>query len=425
MKLKGRSKALVCIPTVFWVGAAVFSPHASYAGPYTLAPGDTIEVSIGGLPDQRNKEQIQIDGTISIAGAGAVQVAGLTPAELQGRIEQLLQSKILRQRLPDGRDQVFVVKPGDVLATVVEYRPIYVSGDVLTPGQQAYRASMTVRQAVAVAGGFSLLRSRAQQPGVADPADLLRDYQSLATEYIKEYFHVARTDAELEGKDTFSQSAPAEVSLPASATDPIMQSEAQSLKASQADYRKETRFLEDAVKQTNAQYAALSKQQEGEEKGVQADEEELERVTKLFGSGLLASPRVSESRRALLLSSTRRLQTSVELMRLQRQRDDFLRQNERVASQRTINLLKEQRDSNVRLADLRIKMQALNQKLQPLAGGTGALPLGTADLHPDVTVVRRVGQRWDRIAASVDYDVQPGDVIEVALRASPTAKLSN
>jgi len=425
MKLKGRSKALVCIPGVFWVGAAVFSPHASLAGPYTLAPGDTIEVSISGLPEQRNKEQIQIDGTISIAGAGAVQVAGLTPAELQGRIEQLLQSKILRQRLPDGRDQVFVVKPGDVLATVVEYRPIYVSGDVLTPGQQAYRASMTVRQAVAVAGGFSLLRSRAQQPGVADPADLLRDYQSLATEYIKEYFHVVRTDAELEGKDTFSQSAPAEVSLPASAIDPVMQSEAQSLKASQADYRKETRFLEDAVKQTNAQFAALSKQQEGEEKGVQADEEELERVTKLFGSGLLASPRVSESRRALLLSSTRRLQTSVELMRLQRQRADFLRQNERVASQRTINLLKEQRDSNVRLADLRIKMQALNQKLQPLAGGTGALPLGTADLHPDVTVVRRVGQRWDRIAASVDYDVQPGDVIEVALRASPTAKLSN
>lgn len=425
MKLRERSKSLVCIPAVFWVGAAVFNPHTCLGAQYALAPGDTIEVSIGGLPEQRNREQIQIDGTITVAGVGAVEVAGLAPAELQSRIEGLLQSRILRQRLPDGRDQPFVVKPGDVLATVVEYRPIYVSGDILTPGQQAYRASMTVRQAVAVAGGFSLLRSRAQQPGVADPADLLRDYQSLATEYIKEYYHVVRTNAELDGKDTFNQTAPTEVSLPTSVVDSVVQSEAQSLKAALADYRKETRFLEDAVKQTNSQFTALSKQQEGEEKGVQADEEELERVTKLFGSGLLASPRVSESRRALLLSSTRRLQTSVELMRLQRQRDDFLRQNERVASQRTINLLKEQRDSNVRLADLRVRMQALNQKLQPMAGGTGALPLGTAELHPEVTVVRRVGQRWDRIAASVDYDVQPGDVIEVTLRASPTAKLSN
>lgn len=418
-----RSKALSCIPAVFWVGAALVSPVTCLAAPYTLAPGDTIEVSIGGLPDQRNRAQVQIDGTITVAGVGAVEVVGLTPAELQSRIETLLQSKILRQRLPDGRDQAFVVKPGDVLATVVEYRPIYVSGDVLTPGQQAYRASMTVRQAVAVAGGFSLLRSRGQQPGAVDPADLLRDYQSLATEYVKEYYHIIRLNAELDGKDTFSQSTPNEISLPASVIDAVVQAEALSLKTSQADYRKETRYLEDAVKQSNAQFATLSKQQEGEEKGVQADEEELERVTKLFGSGLLASPRVSESRRALLLSSTRRLQTNVELMRLQRQRDDFMRQIERVASQRTINLLRELKDSNVRLADLRVRMQALSQKLQPVTGGTGVLPLGTAELQPEVTVVRKAGERWDRIAASVDYDVQPGDVIEVALRPAP--RLSN
>jgi len=134
------------------------------------------------MPEQRNRVQIQIDGTIALPGVGTVEVAGLTPAELQTRMETLLQSKILRQRSPDGREQALVVKPGDIMTSVVEYRPIYVTGDVLTPGQQVYRASMTVRQAVAVAGGFSLLRSRAAQPGT-DPADLVRDYQSLSTEY--------------------------------------------------------------------------------------------------------------------------------------------------------------------------------------------------------------------------------------------------
>ena len=354
---------------------------------------------------------------------GPVEVAGLTPAEMQSRLETLLQSRILRQRLPDGREQAFVVKPGDVIASVAEYRPIYISGDVLTPGQQPYRASMTVRQTVAVAGGFSLLRSRGQQ-GAIDPADLLRDYQSLATEYTKEYFHIARTNAELDGRESFDQTPPNDISLPAAVIDAVVRSETKFLKTSLADYRTEGRFLEDAVKQSDAQFATLKKQNEGEEKGVQADEEELERVMKAFGSGLLASPRVAESRRSLLLSSTRRLQTSVEMMRLQRQRDDFVRQMERVTSQRTINLLKEQKDSSVRLADLRVRMQALSQKLQPV-GGTGAIPVGTSDLHPEVTVVRRVGQRWDRIAASVDFDVEPGDVIEVALRPSATARLSN
>jgi polysaccharide export outer membrane protein len=112
------------------------------------------------------------------------------------------------------------------------------------------------------------------------------------------------------------------------------------------------------------------------------------------------------------------------MMRLQRQGHDLRRQIERVASQRTINLLKDQKDSNVRLADLRVKMLALSQKLQPI-GGTGAVPVGTGSLHPEVTVVRKLAHRWDRIVASVDFDVEPGDVIEVALRPSATAKLSN
>ena len=393
---------------------ALLVSNACFAAQYRLAAGDTVEVSIGGASEQRHKAQIQIDGTIAIPGIGTVEVAGMTTAELQSRMETLLQSKVLRQRLPDGREQAIVVVPGDVIASVVEYRPIYVTGDVLTPGQLAYRSSMTVRQAVAVSGGYSLLRSR-NQPGTSDPADLLRDYQSFSTEYVKEYFHVLRIDAELANKDTFDQTTPQDISLPASAIAPIVQAEAESLKTAQTDYRKERRFLEDAVKQADAQFVTLSKQQEGEEKGVQSDEEELDRVIKLFGSGSLPSPRVTESRRALLLSSTRRLQTTVELMRLQRQREDSARQIDRVASLRTVTLLRELRDSNVHMTDLRIKMRSLGQKLQPVSG-SAALPAGTGDLRPQVTVIRKSGPQWDKITASEDFDLQPGDVIEIALR---------
>lgn len=410
-----RSKTLSHISMVGWIMAiALSASDTCLAAPYRLAAGDTVEVSVGGASEQRHKAQIQIDGTIALPGIGTLEVAGLTTAELQSRMETLLQSKLLRHRLPDGREQTIVVVPGDVIASVVEYRPIYVSGDVLTPGQLAYRSSMTVRQAVAVSGGYSLLRSR-NQAGTNDPADLLRDYQSLSTEYVKEYFHILRIDAELADKDTFDHTPPQDIALPASAFGPIVQAEAESLKTAQLDYRKERRFLEDAVKQADRQFATLSKQQEGEEKGVQADEEELDRVIKLFGSGSLPSPRVTESRRALLLSSTRRLQTTVELMRLQRQREDSARQIDRVASQRTIALLREFRDSNVHVTDLRIKMRSLGQKLQPVGGGA-ALPAGTSDLRPQVIVVRKSGQQWEKIAASEDFDVEPGDVIEIALR---------
>ncbi|MFB9270014.1 polysaccharide biosynthesis/export family protein [Bradyrhizobium erythrophlei] len=425
MKGNIRTRALRHLCTAFWVTVvAATSSGASVAAQYKLAAGDTLEVSIGGLPDQRYRLQIQDDGTIAFPGIGAVEVSGLTPAEFQARMEALLRSRVLRQRAPNGGEQPFVVKPGDVMTSVAEYRPIYVTGDVLTPGQQVYRAAMTVRQVVAVAGGFSLLRSRGQTPGATDPADLVRDYQSFSTEYVKEFIHVQRTNAELRDQDKFDASIPREISLPASAIDPIVQAEAQSLKTAVTDNRNERAFLEDAVKQADAQLVTLKKQQEAEEKGVQADEEELDRVIKLFGQGSLPSPRVAESRRALLLSSTRRLQTQVEVMRLQRQREDSLRQIDRVGSLRTVNLLKELKDSNARMADLRVRMQALSQRLQPI-GGAGAVPLGMSELQPEVTIIRKVGQRWDRIAASVDFDVEPGDVVDVALRASAATNASN
>ena len=311
-------KTLTHISLACATAMALLVSNACFAAQYRLAAGDTVEVSIGGASEQRHKAQIQIDGTIAIPGIGTVEVAGMTTAELQSRMETLLQSKVLRQRLPDGREQAIVVVPGDVIASVVEYRAD------LRDRRRSHARTIGVQviddrtPGCRVSGGYSLLRSR-NQPGTNDPADLLRDYQFFSTEYVKEYFRVLRIDAELANKDAFDQTTPQDISLPASAIAPIVQAEAKSLKTAQTDYRKERRFLEDAVKQADAQFATLSKQQE-EEKGVQADEEELDRVIKLFGSGSLPSPRVTESRRALLLSSTRRLQTTVELMRLQRQR---------------------------------------------------------------------------------------------------------
>ena len=99
MKDRRRSVAFSRIPAIFWAAIVVLaSSEASPAGQYRLAPGDTVEVSVGGVPDQRNRVQIQIDGTIALPGVGTVEVAGLTPAELQSRMETLLQSRILRHR---------------------------------------------------------------------------------------------------------------------------------------------------------------------------------------------------------------------------------------------------------------------------------------------------------------------------------------
>lgn len=414
LKVEGRLRRSIVALGFAMAGACGFSQAA--LAEYRLSPGDTVEVAVAGIPDQHFRASIQPDGTITLPGVGSVVVGGMTQADIQARMETLLPTKIFRYRTPDGVEHSVVLKPADITASIAEYRPVYISGDVLTPGQQAYRPMMTVRQVVAVAGGYSLLRSRAMQ-GSGDPVELQRDYESSSIEYAKDFFHAARLQAELQDKVALQTQLPRDVSVASTVSAAMLKSEANSLRLSQDDFHAEQAFLEDSVKKTDVQLGVLKTQEQDEAKGVEQDEQELDRIVKLFSAGSLVSPRVTDARRGLLLSSTRHLQTTVEVMRLQRQQDEQRRQLERIEAQRKMKLLTELNDTNARLAVTSARLQATRQHLQPL-GAAGPIPVGGDNLKPDVTIVRKVGQEWTRIAAAADADVEPGDVIDVALRAA-------
>ncbi|KAA3448797.1 sugar ABC transporter substrate-binding protein [Mesorhizobium sp. SARCC-RB16n] len=385
---------------------------ADISAPYQLSPGDTVEIGIASIPDRTQRAVVQMDGTIALPEVGMISVGGLTSTQLQTRVETILPSKIFRMRLPDGKEQMIVIKPSDVTAIIAEYRPIYVTGDVLTPGQQTYRPLMTVRQAVAVSGGFSLLRTRANQNG-PDPVDLRRDYESLWGEYTKAYLHGARIRAELQNKDSFDTQMPQGSPLPDSVGAAIAQSESEALKIALGDYQQEQSFLDKAEKDTAAQVEVLAKRQEVEAEGVKADEQDMARVTKLYEAGNLTNNRLADVRRALLLSSSGALQTSVELMRTQHQQDDYARQREHVDNQRRIDLLTELKDTDALLADLTSKLHATSQKLQPTGASALPLPIAGETVRAQVTIVRKVGDKWRKLAVDEEAAVAPGDTVEV------------
>ncbi|TPK18802.1 sugar ABC transporter substrate-binding protein [Mesorhizobium sp. B2-5-9] len=379
---------------------------------YRISPGDTIEIAITSLPERTQRAVVQMDGTIVLAEAGTVPVAGLTPSELQTRLQAILPTKIYHIRMPDGREQVAVVRPGDVTAIIAEYRPIYVTGEVLAPGQQAFRPLMTVRQAIAVAGGFSLLRARANQAG-PDPTDLQRDYETIWGEYIKDYFHSARIRAELQKQLDFDMKAPQGFPLSSSLATEIAQAEAEGLKLSLDNFGQEQSFLEKGAKDAATQVQALLQREQDEADGVKADEEDLAQVTKLFKAGNLTNNRLADVRRAVLLSSSRALETSVELMRARRQQDDLARQIERNDNQRRAGLLNELRDTQARLADITARLHAVSQKLQPQGASALPQPIGGETVRAQVTIIRSVDAQWRKQPADQDTAVAPGDTIEV------------
>lgn len=379
--------------------------------PYQLSPGDTVEIGIASISDRTQRAVVQTDGTIALPEVGTVSVGGLTASELQTHIQAILPTKIFHVRLADGREQMVVVKPSDVTAVIADYRPVYVMGDVLTPGQQAYRPLMTVRQAIAVSGGFSLLRSRASQTAV-DPIDLKRDYDSLWGDYTKEYFHAARLRAELQNLTTFDEHPPQGSSLSPSIGAVIAQAEADALKIALSDFQQEQSYLEKGEKDAATQIELLLRRQQVEAEGVKADEQDLARVTKAFEAGNLTNNRLADVRRALLLSSSEELQTSVQLMTTRRQEDDYVRQHERNDNTRKIGLLTDLKDTNARLADITTKLHAVDEKLQPAGAALGPLPIAGETIHAKVTIVRRIGEEWRKLAVDEDTVLMPGDTVE-------------
>ncbi|HXK12488.1 MAG TPA: polysaccharide biosynthesis/export family protein [Vicinamibacteria bacterium] len=111
-------------------------------GDYEVGPGDVLEVNVYGNEDLSRVVTVQTNGTISYPLLGEVQVAGLTVAEVQRKITNLLEKD-------------YLVKP-QVEVKVREYQSQFVSvvGEVNSPGRKPLRGRTRLIDLLTEAGGF-------------------------------------------------------------------------------------------------------------------------------------------------------------------------------------------------------------------------------------------------------------------------------
>jgi polysaccharide export outer membrane protein len=354
-----------------------------------------------------------MDGSISYPLVGTLPVANLSLAEVQAKLQVLLAAKVFRQRTPDGRENSVTIEADEVSATIAEYRPVYVNGDVSKPGELAYRPRLTVRQAIALAGGYDVMRQRTNNP-ILESADLQGEYESLWTEYAREQAHVWRLKQELGQNASLDEKTLLDVPIPSSTAQSIVDTEVETLKARTADERAERTFLQRGIAQANEEIGILVEQQKTEDDGAKADADDLARLQELYNRGTLPILRVTDARRAMLLSATRKLQTTAQLMQTKRQRDDLSRQVDRLEGQRRSDLLKELQEATVALSKIRIKLQSTGEKLRYTALAKSQLAGGLAN-KPAITIVRSGANGAETLSANEEFELQPGDVVEVAL----------
>jgi polysaccharide export outer membrane protein len=322
----------------------------------------------------------------------------------------------MRHRTPDGREDTIAIEPSDVTAIIVQYRPIYVNGDVSKPGEYPYRPFVTVRQAIALAGGYDTRLMTAQNPAFL-VADLKAECASLWVEYVDAQLRGARIRAELEVKDSIDRPAWGEMPVSPAVLAEMLKLANDELKTRLSDYQREKSYLQQSLKQAGQQAAVLAEQSAKEAEGVQADVDELRRATELLAKGSVISTRVTDARRAVLLSSTRQLQTASQLMQVRKQQDDLSRQLERLDDQRKIALLQELEAANVKSKEIQAKLRGAQEKLEYAASPKALGSVG----KPHLTVLRRGPNGWESRPAEEEVELEPGDVVEIALSQEPPA----
>jgi polysaccharide export outer membrane protein len=410
MRRRFRGGLLIFAATLF----SAHLPVQATSESYRLGTGDVVELVVAGVPDLKQRALVNLDGEVAFALLGLCKAAGLTLRELRSEVAVGLASKFYYSRAADGREVAVTIRPEDVSVGLVEYRPVVVSGDVQRPGELPFRAGMTVRHAVAVAGGYGISRPRSRDPE-AEAIELKSEYEALWLELIKEKLRVARLEAEMNGAAELNVSQlPGDTASTTFAA--LLKTETEYLRLRQLDLNKEQASLSTSIAQADKRFNILVSQFQKEQQGSADDLEELERVKGLFDRGSIPITRVYDARRAMLLSSTRALETSAEAARIERERDELKRRLQKLDDQRRIDLLRDLHESAVRVLVVTTKLQGLSSRMGYL--GT-AVPSTLEPRSPTARfVLFKNNVPGHSSVVALDTPLQPGDLLSVELQAS-------
>jgi polysaccharide export outer membrane protein len=382
---------------------------------YLLQAGDTLELSVAGAPELRQRIPVNVQGVASFPLVGDIEAAGKSLIEIRARVQEALPTKESRLRTGDGREVPVIVSPQAIDVVIAEYRPVYLNGDVSKPGEVAYRPGLTIRQAIALGGGYDVMRLRMNNPFL-EQADLRGEYESQWLEFAKEQAHIARLRAELAGQMQLDQKSLIQMPISRAAADKILDNERELLHVRRTDFANQKNFLTRVLEKQGQRIDMLVEAEGKEQEGTRDDTEDLNRLQEARGRGLVPLTRVIEGKRLLLYSSSRALQTGITLSQADRDRADIERQLERLETDHRSQVLAELQQAEVNLAEIRTRLEAASTKLAYVGMVRSQLVNGS-ESKPDLTIVRSNGQRSDYIQANEETELLPGDVVEVALNS--------
>lgn len=336
-------------------------------------------------------------GTISMPLVGNLQAAGKTPEELAGEIGSALQNQLGLRDLPSASVEL------------AQYRPVYLSGDVQTPGEYPFVPNLTVLKAVSLAGG--LRRSEAGQRFARDFINAKGESAVGLSERNRLLARRARLQAEIGGKK--------QLDLPAELQDvpeaeSLLASEEALLVSRDRKLERQLAALDDLKTLLQNEIDALRKKSETQGRQLELAMEDRDKIKSLTEKGLAVSTRqlsieqkTAELQADLLDIDTATLKARQDLSKAAA--DEVALENDRDAQ-----LAGELQDTEAQLEKLALQLATSGELMaEALTQSADSARLDQKASSIVYKIVRESDGEVKEMPASETSGLLPGDVIKV------------
>ncbi|QRM53580.1 polysaccharide biosynthesis/export family protein [Sinorhizobium sp. BG8] len=398
--------------TIAFLAALVCSPVA--AEDYKFGPMDKLNIRVvDWQPSDGTFRQwtaltgeftIGPDGTLSLPFAGEVKAQGRSAHEVATDLSHALQEKL------------GLVEPPATSVEISEFRPIFVAGEVQTPGKFPFDPEMTVLKAISLAGGMRRSLS-SDQRFERDLLSAKGNYDLLLTERERLLVQQARLEAELRNDADFEFADSSDEGDHPGQQDMVadekalMLSRQQGLSAQRSALEERKVLLEDEV-------STLTKNKEAQSRQMDLIKLEIARTGKLADQGLILSSRIlsleltaSDTQSKLLDLDTATVRSKQEIGRVSAELVEL-------GNKQKTDVIAELQKTKaaIKANDLNLKMYAglMTEALTNAPAAAGLAGTRSEDLLK-YTVMRTTNGTTEEISALESTALRPGDLVKVSL----------
>jgi len=344
-----RFRNALCSALVLLCALYLAAMEGTAASEYTLAPGDAVELRIGDIANYASEVKLDSAGYIPAPLVGLVRIQGMTAADAAEKLRGMYES------------QEFFVAP-DLSLVLVETAPVYVTGDVRSPGEFPYAERLTVEKAIALAGGMQNVLS------AIDPQSMASDVRSQLTdayvEYVAAELRSMRFESVLKGLSIFDYAPPVPLMVRREVVDQMLAAEQELLRV-ESDAAEETeRSLRLQIADLESEIVIVGQRRDEFEGQIELQKRETARLSELAGRGLTNAAGLANSERQLSMSRSDRLEQVASLTRAKRQRRQLQLDLSEVASGRKQAAATGLRDARARAEIERARLLSAQARLQ-------------------------------------------------------------